>query len=64
MTMRSLHSRLQRLETRLSPPDTAPSEIVIRCVDSDGTIVGTYILTADGLKPQEPTGRAVGMQKQ
>jgi hypothetical protein len=64
MTMRSLASRLQRLETRLIPADTVPIEIVVRCVDSHGTIVGIYTLTADGLKPQEPTGRAVGMQKQ
>jgi hypothetical protein len=63
MTMRSLASRLQRLETRLNPPDTVPIEIVVRCVDPHGTIVATYILTADGLKPQEPTGRAVGTQK-
>jgi hypothetical protein len=54
LTMRSLASRLRRLESRLIPPDTVPSEIVIRCVDSDGMTVGIYTLTADGLKPREP----------
>ena len=57
VSSRSLAQRLKRRESRSMPPEHLPREIVIQTVDFSGKVVGTYCLTAHGLKErQEPAG--------
>jgi hypothetical protein len=47
---RSFAQRLKRLESRFVPPDRLQREVLIQTVDPSGRVVGTYLLTPDGLK--------------
>jgi hypothetical protein len=55
VSSRSFAQRLKRLESRFVPPDRPQREIVIQTVDSSAKVVGTYLLTPDGLKLRTPT---------
>jgi hypothetical protein len=51
MITRNLSRRLERLETRLLPPDDEPTEHTILFVDVDGMVADSLVMKFGGYAP-------------